>query len=985
MKHIIAQLLLCSCLGSICATAQDAPTSFTSIELQPTVAYLRDHDQAARMVRIRFHGGSSYTAATIYTHFNGREDSIALPPNANGLQDYELALPGPPVDKETQLSVRLVSNGQSYTARCVVAPARFWKVYLLPHSHVDVGYTNVQAKVLAIHMNNIDEAIKIAARTANYPPEARFKWNTEALWVVDKYLAAASDEKKQTFREAVQKGWINLDGAYANTNTSATASAQLLQLFSTGARLAKDYGIQIHTMFQGDVPGASWGLTSQSAITGIRYFLSAPNANDRIGNSGQWRDKPFYWQDASGQQQVLFWQSSPYSIGYTLKGSKIPNFFTVEDPKPYYTGKPSENFLNPYLFDYLSQLEQKSFPYNMTLLTWAMSDNAPIDPELPDAVKAWNERYASPQLIITSVKQFFQDFEAGWKDKIPVMAGDYTEYWTDGIASGARETAINRQSSDRLQQAGAIWALRGKSGYPTAAFHNTWTNLLMFNEHTWGAFNSVSDPQDPKAVAQWQYKQAFALQAQEQSKALLESSTNGNGYTNIDTTNANGHTNTSTNGNGSTPAAPNAVDVYNTLGHPRTTLVIVPAALSSAGNLVKDITGKNLPSQRLSTGELAFLATALPAFSKQRFTIHPGAERAPAKAIVTTNSLDNGLYSIQVDPTSGNITELRKKGYNGNLAEKAGLNQYTYLPGDSAEKVQYSGPADIRIKEKGPLVVSLLITTPAPGANTLTREIRLAAGSDQITLINTIDKKAVGSKESVHFVFPFRIPGAQVRYSIPWGSIRAEADQLPYTNRNWYTQQRWVDVSNKNVGVTWSSPDAPLFEIGEYPTAGLLGGLHQSPRWISFTEQQPLITSWVMNNLWHTNFRRDQEGPTTFHYYLQVHGAYDAAAVNRVGLENHQPPIVTAATGPVSERLFFTVNGGPVYVENLYPAADGNGVMLQLVNSADHTATVTLTSKDARVGLNVSESDLLETNKRMLPNNFAVPGKGILMIRVAKK
>lgn len=30
MKHIIAQLLLCSRLGSICATAQDAPTFFTS-------------------------------------------------------------------------------------------------------------------------------------------------------------------------------------------------------------------------------------------------------------------------------------------------------------------------------------------------------------------------------------------------------------------------------------------------------------------------------------------------------------------------------------------------------------------------------------------------------------------------------------------------------------------------------------------------------------------------------------------------------------------------------------------------------------------------------------------------------------------------------------------------------------------------------------------------------------------------------------------
>lgn len=988
MKHIIAKLLLSSCFLAGGASARDLKfpgtynrdlalyqagadlsqqqAPFTSIELQPTIAYLNHHGAPARMVRMHFHGGKSYQPAMVYMYFNGHEDSLALPANPDGIQDYELPLPGEAVDKDTQLFVRLQSGGQTYTARCIVSPTRQWNVYLMPHSHVDVGYTNVQAKVLAIHMNNIDEAIKIAARTAGYPPEARFKWNTEALWVVDKYLAVASDEKKQAFREAVKKGWINLDGAYANTNTSATSPAQLLQLFATGARLAKDYGITINTMFQGDVPGASWGLISQSAITGMKYFLSAPNANDRIGSSGQWRDKPFYWQDASGKQQVLFWQSSPYSIGYTLKGSKIPNFFTIEDPKPYYTGKPSENFLNPYLFDYLSQLEHNHFPYNMTLLTWAMSDNAPIDPELPDAVKAWNERYTSPKLIITSVKQFFHDFEAGWKDKIPVLSGDYTEYWTDGIASAAKETAINRNASDRLQQAGAIWAIRGKSGYPADSFRNTWTDLIMFNEHTWGAFNSVSNPQDPKAVAQWQFKQAFALDARARSEALLRSSTNGNGYT------------------GSATGL-QAIDVYNTLGHSRTALVRIPAALSTSGDLVKDLNGRKLPSQRLSTGELAFLATALPPFSKQRFTIHAGNGASLKKATVTDYSLDNGIYSVRVDPKTGNITQLLKKGYSGNFADSAGLNQYTYMPGDSAEKIQYSGPADIHIKDKGPLVVSLVINTPAPGARSLSREIQLTAGTDQVTLINTIDKTAIGSKESVHFVFPFRIPGAQVRYSIPWGSIAAEADQLPHTNRNWYTQQRWVDVSGKNTGVTWSSPDAPLFEIGQYPTAGLLGGLHSSSRWISFTEQQPLISSWVMNNLWHTNFRRDQEGITTFHYYLQVHGQFDAEDVNNNGLENHQPPVVTAADGAPSESLFFNISGKNVYVENLYPASDGNGVLLQLVNTSGHTATVTLTSKNKSTALNISESDILETNKHTLPDSFTIPGKGIIMVRVAKK
>ncbi|NLR59477.1 glycoside hydrolase [Chitinophaga polysaccharea] len=962
MKHIRSILFLSGCICTGLTSAQQQLQTFTSIELQPTVAYLRQPTGPARMARLIFHNGRSYQAGTVYISFNGREDSLAVPASAAGISLVEIPLPGAPVDKDTQAFIRYRYGRQTYAAQCIVTPTRSWKVYVMPHSHVDVGYTNVQSKVLSIHMNNIDEAIKIAARTANYPPEARFKWNTEALWVVDKYLATASPDKQAAFRDAIKKGWINLDGAYANTNTSATSAAQLLHLFGTGARLARQYDMSIHTMFQGDVPGASWGLTSQADITGIHYFLSAPNASDRIGSSGLWRDKPFYWQSPSGQQKVLFWQSSPYSIGYTLKGSKIPNFFTVEDPKPYYTGKPSENFLNPYLFDYLAQLEQRRFPYDMTLLTWAMSDNAPIDPELPDAVKAWNERYASPQLVITSVKQFFTDFENTWKNRIPVLSGDYTEYWTDGIASAARETAINRNASDRLQQAGAIWALRDKPAYPADSFNKTWTDLIMFNEHTWGAYNSVSDPADPKAIAQWQFKQAFALEAQTQSAALLQQSTS----------------------NHNTVA--NAIDVYNPIDHPYTSVVKVPATLSSRGDLVKDLQGNKVPSQRLSTGELAILVKGLPAFSKQRFNIFPGkAWTGPQKATVGANSLDNGLYSLTVDEHTGNITSLHKKGFNTNFATTAGLNQYDYLPGDSAEKVQSSGAATIRIGEKGPLVVSLQISSPAPGAQSLVREIMLAAGTDQVALTNTIDKIAVSNKESVHFVFPFNIPAAQVRYSIPWSSIRAESAQLPHTNRNWYTQQRWVDVSNGETGVTWSSPDAPLFEIGQYPTAGLLGGLHDSPRWIGFTAQQPLIASWVMNNLWHTNFRRDQEGITTFHYYLKVHGAYDAAAVNATGLENHQPLVVAAASGPATEDLFFTIQGKPVYVENIYPAADGKGVLLQLVNTAVTATEVAIAPKNKNNALNIRESNVLEADVRPLASTFSIPGRGVLMIRVALK
>jgi alpha-mannosidase len=733
-----------------------------------------------------------------------------------------------------------------------------------------------------------------------------------------------------------------------------------MEMFAESQRLAKAHGIEIHTMFQGDVPGASWGLAAQAEQTGIRYFLSGPNASDRIGNLAKWQDKPFYWISPSGKEKLLFWQCQPYSIGYALKGSKIPNFFSVEDPKPFYTGKPNENFLNPYLFKYLGELEAQKFPYDMSILTWAMSDNAPIDPELPDAVKAWNEHFESPKLVITSVKDFFSDFEKKYKNQIPEYSGDYTEYWTDGVSSAARETAKNREASDRLKQGAAIWAINGKSNYPSRDFSDAWKNLLLFNEHTWGAYNSTDEPENPKVKYEWAYKQSFALRAEKKSDSLLNQSML------------------------NSAKIPGMVDVYNTTNWPRTDVVYVPATLSKTGDLVKDINGKRIPSQRLTTGELAFIATDVPQMGKSVYSINKGKAFVANRASATLNSLENGVYTVELDNTTGDIKKLIKNKRNY-VSDTAGLNHYTYLPGDSLQNMRGVSNVRISVKEKGPLVVSLLVTSDAAGSKDLKREVRLISGLDKVELINNIDKTAIRRKESVHFSFPFNINGPQVRYSIPWGSAAAEGDQLPYANHNWYTMQRWVDISNADFGVIWSSPDAPLFEIGKITTANLLGGLHFSPNWVTFTPQSPIIHSWVMNNLWHTNFRADQEGPTIFHYILQAHeSGYNSMEANRTGLNNHQPLVVGPANGISRSQLDFSLNGDNVYIEMIKPSDDGKARILTIVNSSEQTSTVSIVPhQDARI--KAWESNLSEEKISSLSPGFKVSGKAIMTIRIENK
>ena len=66
------------------------------------------------------------------------------------------------------------------------------------------------------------------------------------------------------------------------------------------------------------------------------------------------------------------------------------------------------------------------------------------------------------------------------------------------------------------------------------------------------------------------------------------------------------------------------VGVFNTLQWKRTGLVYIPAGRSAGYNSVADDNGKPVLSQRLSTGELVFLASDVPPFGAGKFKMKSG-------------------------------------------------------------------------------------------------------------------------------------------------------------------------------------------------------------------------------------------------------------------------------------------------------------------------------------------------------------------------
>ncbi len=139
-------------------------------------------------------------------------------------------------------------------------PERQWTVYLLPHSHNDIGYTHLQPEVERKQWANIDTALDLIRKTADYPPGARFKWNTEVLWAVDSYLREQPPEKQQRLIDAIRAGQVEMDALYCNELTGLCRPEELLRLCECSQRLAKRCGVKVESAMISDVPGYTWGL-----------------------------------------------------------------------------------------------------------------------------------------------------------------------------------------------------------------------------------------------------------------------------------------------------------------------------------------------------------------------------------------------------------------------------------------------------------------------------------------------------------------------------------------------------------------------------------------------------------------------------------------------------------------------------------------------------------------------------------------------------
>jgi hypothetical protein len=920
----------------VAGKAQAAPDGLPfpgDMECVAQPLYCRRADgKPGRELTLNLKGEKLLGKAQVEVTADGRTEIVELSPLAGGRSVCRVLLPAEAgVKQESQVSLTLRQGSAALTKTVTVPPMRYWTVYLYPHSHVDIGYTAPQEIAEFIHKRNIEEGIKLAEATKDYPAGARYRWNPEVTWPLERLWQTAAPEQKERLQKAIRDGQLCLDASYVNLNTSVCSDEELFQVFGFSRRMREQTGVALDSFQQMDVPGMSWGLVPVLAQEAVRYIMAWPNSC-RAGHAHAGIDgRPCWWVGPDGKSKVLFLQPGGYAnSGSMAKGGATGRpWFGQRDPEKIpaviKTGSAKVDFTSQ-----LAGLETAKYPYDFVVLSWCLWDNCPLDADIPDAVKAWNEQHAYPRIIIAGGHEIMRAIEQNYGDRLPMVTGDFTEYWTDGLGSAARLVALNRNAKERLAQAETLWTMLhpGKPA-PRAAFDEAWRYIILGDEHTWCAEN----PTEPFFQdATWKVKQSYFREADDRSQTLFDD--------------ALAPATDKSSGALGPPDGPanGGVAVFNTHSWKHGGLVTLSKAESSRGDRVTDDQGQDVPAQRLSTGELAFLASAVPALGSRHYRVVAG--QCPLKEGCRRNgtTLENQLLRVTIDPATGNLTHLVSLATGRNFADakvNGGLNAFRWLPGDSDNAQPDTGIA-IDTVESGPLVVELRVCSKATGCRALSRSVRLLSGQPWVEISDVVDKLPLLPKDGVHFGFGFDIPQARTRADIPWGVMEVERDQWAAGNRNWLTLQRWLDISNAKEGVTWCSLDAPLFESGAM-TANQTGDWSGERKpWLRKLEPSSAIYSWVMNNHWFSNFPLTQDGPVTFRYRILPHGPYDPAAANRFGLEQAQPLAHVAANNDPALKPLVAVANGRVSVSILKPSADGKAVIVRLRSVSDQDDTAKL-------------------------------------------
>lgn len=872
----------------------------------------------------------------------------------------------------TQAQTTVTLDGQTSHFDETLTPAKKWTLFLVPHVHLDVGYTDYQAKVSAIQSRILDEAMDLEAKHPS------FRFSTDGEWNLEQFFASRSAAERERVIDAIRKEQIYIPAQSSNVLTGFPTAETLIRSLYPSANFSREHGTPYNYANITDVPSYSWSYASVLAAAGIPYFFAASN-NDRapVLLLGHLNEKaPFWWEGPDGGK-VLMWYSRHYEQMEFLFGLP-PVMETGEEMLPVF----------------LQMYERPNYRANAAIIFGTQVENTDLFPQQAELADEWNAQFAYPRIVYSGYHDALAEIAKQFGDEIPTVRGDGGPYWEDGMGSDARYTAIERENESRAPSAEKLATVSALVNPRLAVDKKEddamWASMVLMDEHTWTSWNSVSDPTSDEAVQQLRVKDSRATTAAALRDDVLRSSMASLAD--------------------SIAAGVGSVIVFNTLNWEREGQVAID--LDHGMEIVDRATGEAVPYLVLSHGpnfnHVEFTARDVPANGYKVYELREAKGAAAAPETKASTALESPFYRVELDPATGSIRSIFDKQLGKELVETGNawkMGQYLYVSGGDEEPnslLQYRAVSPkpvlaVHGAEQGRLVSvertpwgwRALLESQAENTPRIRTEVRLFNDEKKIELIEDVEKKPELKKEAVYFAFPFAMPHPEFRYEIQNGVVDPAKDMYPGAGREWFSVQHWVSVEQNGVAATVMPLDASLVTLGD---------INRGAWPLEFGERPGTILSYAMNNYWHTNYAAEQSGAFRFRYVITSAAQTDATALSRLGWEEATPleedeirsqDKALDLPRPLDGKQgsFLTVDDPDVVVDTWKPAEDGNGTILRLIDLGGAARSVTVTTPLLAIE-KVMLTDAVERDQSALategPHTFRVEVKphGIVTVRM---
>lgn len=758
-------------------------------------------------------------------------------------------------------------------------------IYVLHSSHTDVGYTDTQEKMKAHHIAFIREVLDIIKE------EPDFKWNCESYWCVEQFLKAAPEEEKTAFVEAVHNGNIGLSASYLNL-TDLVPGFVHDSVMEKCRREREALGIEARSAMTADINGYSWGFADVLAKHGTENLMSCIHTHHGFHPLFR-KQTPFFWESPEGRK-ILVWNGEHYNLGNELGIAQASWFeYTLQDGMSTAMLSDWEKAVRR-IQAYVDTIKTQGYPYSFVpvSLSGNMTDNSPPSVKILEFIKRYNESGQKIELKMATLDEFFEELRKQNQEDIPVLKGDWTDWWADGVGSTPADVMQYRQAVRYCHMAEKLDPEHKLAD--GRMYEEAHQNLMFYGEHTWGYSSSVTEPYHPQVNNLDQWKRLYALKACEAATIAREQVQAAYGETAISLRKelkfraVNPH---------SIPVKDMlAIDLEHFYGHAHFRVVEeesgkeVPFQLSAYSRgpemciwlelepgECRTFRLEEQPKPPLSSAGLC-AGTGIEGVNDLYFRLAKEREQG---ACIGMNGLENSFFKIVWEHGKGIVSiydKLHEEELTGGGSYPAFTPVYERTPRRDGEDYLFvrrnmgrnrkafrthRNPGeltDIRILEDGVLYARAELTYRMEGTEECAVILTAYKQQPKLDVDFRIHKTSVWEPENVYLSLPFA--DGETYIDKAGAVLRPRIDQLPGTCTDFYALQNGLVFERKCADVILTCQDTPLIAMGslEAHPIRLMGD--------EGADNRDEVYSWVMNNFWETNFKVSLGGFYQFHYEL---------------------------------------------------------------------------------------------------------------------